>query len=276
MSDEFPLCASWATLDDALGCGGEAFTCDTDAQIEDSLECASWVLYQLTRRKYPGICTDTVRPCAAPAMGSSPMSWGWSTPWGGWCCNRAHNQTMPCSCSEPSKITLGAYPIREVVEVEIDGVLLSTDLGDDYDVLHRRWLIRMADAEGHSQAWPMNQRLDLPLGEVGTWAVTFRYGAAPPRMGVRAAVAYAKELAKACACKTDCVLPARVQSVARQGMSMVIANPEVFLANGFTGVAAVDEFIKADRYGDNKRGAVFVNPDQYATVGRLSGNPYQS
>lgn len=276
MTDEHPLCGSWATVEDALGCGGESFACDSEGQITDLLECATWVVYNLTRRKYPGLCTDTVRPCAAPQMGLSPLSWGWHTPWGGWCCNRAHNQTMPCACSEPSKITLGAYPIRSITEVEIDGALLSTQLGEDYDLLHRRWLIRMADADGHPQCWPTNQRLDLPLGEVGTWAVTFTYGAMPPRMGTRAVVAYAKQLAKACACKSDCVLPSRVQSVARQGMSMVIQSPDVFLATGFTGVSETDEFIKADRFGDNKRGAVFINPDQYATVGRLSGNPYQS
>jgi hypothetical protein len=50
---------------------------------------------------------------------------------------------------------------------------------------------------------------DLPLGDVGTWAVTFTYGQEPPQPGVDAAVAYAREWVRACNNDSTCALPAR-------------------------------------------------------------------
>ena len=54
----------------------------------------------------------------------------WIDQWGGsamgqWCCNRGHDPALPCNCTEPSKVRLGAYPVRSIVSVEIDGNVLD-------------------------------------------------------------------------------------------------------------------------------------------------------
>jgi len=273
MSDRFPLCDTWATVDEARACTTFPDNVE-DEDILRALQSATYILYLLSRRKYPGVCTDLVRPCAEdqrPDRGMSP--WGWRTTVGGWCCNRSHSTSLPCSCSEPSKVTLGAYPLRSIIAVEVDGAVLAAD---EYAIVNRRYLIRMADADGHSQSWPMTQRLDLPLGEVGTWGVEFTYGNAPPQPGVDAAGAYAREWLRACGGDQTCALPARVQSVARQGVQYVIADPATFLSSGLTGVAQADAFLSAERAGDRHRRAVFVNPDEFATVARVGGDPWQS
>lgn len=279
MSDAFPLCATWATVDEARACVVWPDSVEDEA-IANALESATYILYLLSRRKYPGVCTDQVRPCAEDGRPEQvgghaawQSGWGWTNALGGWCCNRSHDPALPCSCSEPSKVVLGAYPIRSILAVEVDGEVLDAS---EYDLLNRRYLLRMADADGNAQGWPMTQRLDLPLGEVGTWAVTFTYGQAPPRPGMDAAIAYAREWVRACTNDSTCTLPARVQSIARQGVQYVIAAPETFLALNLTGVAMVDAWLTAERSGDRNRGAVFVNPDQYATVARMSGDSWQS
>lgn len=36
----------------------------SDALVEDALNAASGILYVLSGRQFPGVCTETVRPCA--------------------------------------------------------------------------------------------------------------------------------------------------------------------------------------------------------------------
>lgn len=276
MSDRFPICSVWATVDEARACGGFPDEDIPDEDVEKLLESSSYLLYLLSGKRYPGICTDTVRPCAAPDARTSGRfgfdeSWGWSSRFG-FCCNRGHEPGLPCSCEEPSKVKLGAYPIRSIVEVEIDGEILDPS---EYDVMNRRWLIRTADLDGTRRSWPSRQRLDLPLGDDGTWSVTFTYGQEPPQPGIDAAISYARELSKACSGSADCKLPSRVQSIARQGVSMVIGDPLLFLRGGLTGLSMVDSWLGAERHASRGRSA-FVNPDQYATVSRLASDPWQS
>jgi len=256
MSDDFPICGTWATVEEAGGCG--SFECQTDEDLLEVLEASSYLLYLLSGKVYPGICEDFVRP---PAVCDD-----------GRCCRDS------CSCCHHgvSKLTLGAYPIRSIVEVEIDGDVLEPD---EYQILNRRYLLRMADVDGNRQRWPGIQRLDLPLGDPGTWGVRFTYGQAPPIPAKMAAIAYAKELAKACACSSDCKLPARVQSVARQGVTMVIGDPNAFLVAGLTGLSTVDSWLAAERYARRNRRSAFVNPDFILCgegISRLSGDALQS
>lgn len=254
MSDRFPLCDTWATVDEAKECAdfGDA----TDEAILKALQSATYVLYRLTDRRYPGICEDFVRPP-------------------GECDDGRCRNCCACCCHGPSKITLGAFPIREIVEVEIDGEILDPS---EYRILNRRYLVRMADADGKRQNWPRCQRLDLPLGEEGTWGVHFLYGQTPPQPGVDAASLYAVEWAKACGDSAgECKLPARVQSIARQGVTMVIGDPRTFLESGLTGLGPVDSWIAAERRG--RRSFGFVNPDAVLCdqfPARIGGEVWQS
>jgi hypothetical protein len=260
MSDDFPLCGSWATNDEARLCPGfDDIEDDGLFGLTNLLRASTYLLYLLSAKRYPGICEDFVRP---PSVCDD-----------GRCCRDS------CSCCHHgvSKLTLGAYPLREIIEVEIDGELLDAS---EYQILNRRFLLRMADVDGNRQKWPGIQRLDLPFGDPGTWGVRFTYGQAPPLPGQMASIAYARELGKACSGDPGCKLPARVQSVARQGVTMVIGDPNAFLVAGLTGLSESDSWLAAERYAARNRRPAFVNPDFILCgeqgVSRLSGDVLQS
>lgn len=261
MSDAFPLCAPWATEEDVTACGGEV-DCD-DEVLARNLRVASYILYLLSRRKYPGICTRTVRPCAAGGPGHWVVD-GWQPSWGtlrawGWCCQPKHTG-LTCNCGGPSQVSLGVFPVRDVLSVQIDGINLDAD---EYSIIADRFLVRMADADGNAQCWPVTQRIDKVLGDVDTWGVTVEYGVAPPEAGVMGAAEYARELCLACANDAACTLPARVQTVVRQGVQYAFLDPMMFLTNGLVGTPIADAWLQAERRGDQDAQVMFINPDDH-------------
>lgn len=282
-TDLIPLCGSWIELEDVRNCS-DNLSCADDALAEESIEIASYLLWLLSEKRFPGVCETTVRPCAEPwanrwderrrlsldAFGWD-VSWGWAAPWG-WCCDRSHD-ALSCGCGGPSKIRLGQYPVRydsdTDMTVTIEGVTLDPS---EYLVVDRRWLLRMADDDGNAQAWPCCQRLDRPLGDPDTWSVTFKYGTAPPRAGRRACAAYAQQWARACCSDDSCVLPAGVQSIARRGVSVTMLDPQELVRSGFTGVPLVDNWLGAERFGQRRQPAVFVNPDDFAPAHRTGSS----
>lgn len=243
-------------------CGGAPEGCDGEV-LARALRVATYLLYLQSRRKYPGVCEKQVLPCAAG--GPHGIVDGWEASWGafrtwGWCCQPRHSG-LTCNCgSGPSQITLGAYPVRSILAVEVDGVILTED---EYRLLGERYLVRMADADGNAQCWPTTNRLDLPLGDVGTWAVTLEYGNDPPEAGVLAAAEYARELCLACTGSGACTLPARVQTVARQGVQLAFMDPLAFLTNGLIGLPIADAWLVAERMGDRDQAPMFINPDDH-------------
>jgi hypothetical protein len=70
MSDRFPLCSTWATVDEARACVVWPDSVEDDA-IARALESATYILYLASKRKYPGTCLDTVRPCASDTPGAA-------------------------------------------------------------------------------------------------------------------------------------------------------------------------------------------------------------
>lgn len=79
--------------------------------------------------------------------------------------------------------------------------------------------------------------------------VTYTYGIEPPTMGKMAARTLAMEFCKLWNGDDDCILPQRVTSVSRQGVSYTILDSQDFIAELRTGLYAVDLFLKS------------VNPD---------------
>lgn len=79
--------------------------------------------------------------------------------------------------------------------------------------------------------------------------VTYTYGIEPPTMGKMAARTLAIEFCKLWNGDDDCILPQRVTSVSRQGVSYTILDSQDFIAELRTGLYAVDLFLKS------------VNPD---------------
>lgn len=225
-------CAPWATAAEVP----EASDCAGLADLDDWIQVASDVLWALSGRQYGGVCEATFRPYVECAP--SPRLFLRSLRPGTVCCSSAID------------LDLGVYPVVAVQEVRINGAVLDPAA---YRVDDWRYLVRL-----DGERWPHRQRLDLADGD-GTWSVTLRYGQAPPRAGVRAALALACEMASSAA-GGECSLPERVTSITRQGVSAVILDPMDFLTDGRTGIYEVDLFLTATNPGRLQRPPAVLTP----------------
>lgn len=218
-----------------------------DGQIETMLRSASDVLYVLSGRQFPGICTETIRPCRDCSC----------TP-------------QACSC-RVSKIHLPGEPAVSVEEVLIDGVALDPS---EYRIDDSRDLVRLPDLEGNRPVWPCSQDLALDVTEPHTFAITYSFGRVPPALGAQAAGELACELLKACNPSLgECRLPKRVTSVTRQGVSMIVLDPFEFLKGGKTGLYLCDLFIGTYNPQSIRREAAIYNPDTFACEPRRTTWP---
>ena len=245
-------CSPWATNADALA----PFNVGVDAfELDTCMQQASDILYEFTRRKYRGTCTDEIRPLARWRAYEGPRMW-WSSLDGfprsryGWCsCNRSGNEY---GCTSMPMIRLPGYPVdAESIVVTIDGVPFT-----DFLLLDKRNLIRTDD-----EGWLCCQDLTLATTEDNTWKVRYEYGVAPPLGGKRAAVLLGQSLYAAMHPSDDlpCALPQRVTSVTRQGVSLAILDPLTLFQGYQTGIPVVDLWIAADRAGDAQR-ATLLDP----------------
>lgn len=165
----------WLDIADLPGCCGACKGIDDipDAILTSAAEMASAVLYHATNERWPGLITETVRPCPPPCP-------------------------SPCRCSVHG-VKLGRYPIRSIVQVLVDGV----DTTAEWKILDNREIFR----DG-----PMpTQDLLKPATEVGTWSATIQWGLAPPPECVTAAQIYTCEIAK-WMCGRKCGMPDRVST----------------------------------------------------------------
>lgn len=245
-------CSPWASEADVCSpCDDYSFPVGI---LDDCLAAATDVLYELSGRRWPGSCQDTVRPTLHSFL---PGDWRWGDgarlrygvggdwSWPGWC------NWVP-------EVYLGAYPVTSIVQVVIDGAVVdpATYRVDDYQTL-----VRINNpTTGVNDGWPCCQDMGANSavgGDQGTFQVTFTYGTPPPQMGVRAAARLGCELALACAPESgpNCQLPERVTTVARQGVTAVILDPFAFLDKGKTGLYDVDLFLSAANPGGLNRRA---------------------
>lgn len=251
-------CAPWATIADVCAPCDEY---DFDpALLELGLQIASDHLYNATRQRWPGICTDTIRPCG---LGSSTR---WSNPsyrqsnahLFGWCgCHSARS----CGCRGLSEIRLPRFPVVSVDEVKIDGAVVDP-------ALYRpdgRWLVWVGD---EPRSWPCCQRLDLEDTEEETYSISYTYGTDPPPGGVNAAAILGCQIALACQGASACRLPKRVQTITRQGVTMTILDPLTLFADGLTGIPEVDMWVSGTLLGDRRRRARVRVPGQTPNVRR--------
>lgn len=223
-------CVAWINGDDVAAC------CPGSASVApDLLEVAaveaSIVLYQVSGRIFSGLCEQTVRPCAD----------GCSC-WSEW--ESAESCGERCGCSPLSRVRLSGYPVREIVEVKIDGDVL---LSGHYRLDGYRWLTRMAEPGPpvKSLRWPGCQNLALEDTEPGTFSVRYSFGVDPPEIGRLAAGELACQIFRACN-GMDCKLPTGATKVTRQGVTI----DRAVLTNWFdptkaTGLVNTDMFLRA-------------------------------
>lgn len=241
-------CSPWTDAESILACGCDDL--NTDVDLDVAAEAASEVLYELSGHVYTGVCEATVRPCSSLVSCWVPYSDAWTA--------------TDCSCVRQSRIRLAGYPVREILEVMIDGEVIDPS---EYELRFNRELYRMADADGVSQRWPGCQRMDLPLGEVGTFSVVYEYGLDAPVLGQSAAAQLACAIAKACpnsgAASGDCEIPAGTVRVARQGITIDTQALGLWLLGSLrTGMPLVDSFLSVYGGRPRQRRAALMVPEQ--------------
>lgn len=210
----------------------------------NALSMASEVLWVMSGRRFSR-CPVTLRPCRE---GCNDGSWFDTSNWWNWGAgypqprffqgvwtNVACGQCLDgCSCSFVSRVRL-PMPVASVTNVTVDGATLDPSAYRLYDY---RDLVRQDGGE-----WPWCNDLSKPNGQPGTWSVTVEVGEPVPLLGQWAVAELATEFAKAMLCDASCQLPAPVQQISRQGVSMTFLDPNEVYANGRLGLRFVDMFL---------------------------------
>ena len=277
-------CSPWTSSTSVWTCCGQPTTtidgvvCAVDMSSEAMM--ASQVLYELSGRRFSGSCEITARPCTNDfACGIQilsrghivgPWDYGWT--WGGW--SWGSGDANPCGCEPLSRVLLSGYPVREIVEVKIDGSVVDPAT---YRLDDRRWLVRVREhADDEALMWPSCQILDLPDTENGTFSVTYKYGMDPPIIAQHAANELACQFFRLCSSDADCVLPANVSRTTRLGVTTERGSVLSWffsrrLERGWaTGMATVDAFLSAYAKEGWSRKPMTYSPDG-ARYARPSG-----
>jgi hypothetical protein len=200
------------------------------------------VLWAATGRRF-GMCPIVVRPfykASWPAYLTYPSifdPWGGSTGAYSWGLvgtpvgSQLTNLALVGDGSPPEIVLPG--PVGDVTAVTIDGAA----------VLPPVWRVdgnRLVRQDGSS--WPQGQDLGKPNGQVNTWSVAYTRGELVPGVVNDAAGFYAYQVARSMN-GGACVLPNRVTSITRQGVSVQTVNIADVLDKGLTGIPNVDQVI---------------------------------
>lgn len=258
-------CTAWVTLGEVQAQPGAENL--SDLALLEAIDVASELLYRFSGRQFAGECSDVVLPLKRfyNVGGGFPSAWWyWRSWWGYHTCGRPPQRAG--GCSGLPELTLGAYPVREVQEVRIDGLVVDPTF---YRVDDRRWLVWI-DQTGDFGCCH-NLAAD-PMTDLDTFQVTFTWGQAPPTAGVVAARTLAIELARANA-NLSCSLPQRVTSVTMQSISYVLLDPMAFLDKGRTGIYSVDLFLNAVNPHSLARRSTVISPDFPRPVRRAGTVP---
>lgn len=236
-------CSAWVDPDYVLDICSDSAESTDSAVFEPWITIASDLLFRLSGRQFPGTCGLTVRPC-----GTGNICAGWSWPLtereASWAANAQGifgwifpDGSPACGCSHVERVRLPDYPVTAVTEVTIDGAVVDPTT---YALREFRYLDRLDNA-----VWPSCQDMRLELGEVGTWGVTYVWGAPIPASGVHAAAVLACELYTD-SIGGECRIPKNVTQLSRQGVSMQLATAWG-RQNGqwVTGLKEVDAFLQA-------------------------------
>lgn len=190
---------------------------------EELIKMASSILFERTGRRFPGECEVSLRPC-----------------------NPCRSCGHGCGCRYEFIPLAGVYPVIEVSEVIIDGVVVPPA---NYRVDEYTRLVR-TDGEH----WPRWQDLNADLADTTerTFGITYKIGRAVPESLQYAAALLTCELKRACNGQ-GCRLPDRVRSVVRDGVSYDIVNPEDMANGGSFGVPLIDTILQDYVLADGKK-----------------------
>lgn len=284
------VCGPWIEPEDVLACCGGLTANPSTTQIQKAIDFAQNILFRLSGRQYPGLCTRLVRPCFGNNCGCGggqgylqwPMGgwshWVWDQSAAGWAFPSLpyrvdgewfNSGQGGCGGTCSLEAVPVPAPISNLVQVVVDGVVLDPSA---CKVQQFAEVVRVDG--GH---WPCtnNRAIDSSPytgvndgSKAGTWQIEYQYGRGPGRDGEIACARFACEIAKYLCQAAECNLPQRVRNVVREGVTLDFVDPISFLSPGaggaLTGIYEVDLWIKS------------VNPDgvpRRATIRRLDKPP---
>jgi len=266
-----PLCTPWVDTDAITHC---SLDIDHDGTVEpadlakadQAVLVASSLLYAATAQRFPGICTDSIRPCSAgpglqavdypPNIGGARVI---ADPRLGGCTGCL--TVIECDGYMWPAVELPHGPVVDVLEVTIDG-----DPFVDFRIVDDRWLIRDDGAP-----WPARNNLGAGLSVPGTWGIEYRFGAAPPPELAFAAELLACEFIAAWCIGGDCPpchLPERLQTITYEGATAATLDPFDFLDSGGFGIAQIDYAVRASNPNGLQRPGRVVTPRDVSRVHR--------
>ena len=205
----------------------------------NALEYGAFVMWATTGRKFGG-CERTVRPCVQGCQGGNVGYYWADGTWRPYILNGVWRNCFSgcmgfCTCEPRCQLYLPG-PVLSISPTGIsqDGAIVPVD---SWRVDNGQWLVR-TDGE----CWTECQDYNLDSGE-GTLFVTYTKGLEVPSVVLRAAGTLACEWAKSCV-GAACALPQRVQSVARQGVTISMVEVDDLIQMGLTGIPSVDQVIR--------------------------------
>ena len=236
-----------------------------DLICAQAADTATTILYQKSAKQFTGNCGPvTIRPVFRPTNADTR---GWvfagGGGWGyGWGASAMGNLGMPPVLAlyaeyDGAVIEMYDYPINEILQVKIDGVIIPSD---EYQLLSNKWLLRMrldsSFVPTQRWGWPTSQIPDLPDTQQGTFSITYMYGQDCGEGGRAAATALAAQLAIPYFGGPS-QFPVRTTSITRQGVTAQIASVVDVLKTGGTGVYVADMWLSS------------VNPKQLSRKPRV-------
>ena len=178
--------------------------------------------------------------------------WSWSAIGMGWWQNG----------QDLSEVVLQG-PVLRINEVMVNGQGLGPwpPTNPNYTLYDRRRLVCNIGPSAQGIAWPWNQQLQLPVTMPGTWQIDYDWGRPPPPTGKWACIELATELALSMSGSSDTRLPARVLSIATEGVSVAVGDALTFIKESLTGIPSVDLFLQAKNPAKLRRRSVFMGPN---------------
>ena len=218
---------------------------------QEACEVASYLLWAMSGRKYTGEVTVTERYVCAKRpyrMGPSSKNY-YGTLIDGEFYNipitdfQEYAELVSLGLSPESRIKLRGRPVTKVHSVRTrDGRILDPS---SYYLVDHSTLQAAAGVP-----WtPCNVE------------ITYTYGAPVPVAGKMAARTLAVEFAKLWAGDDDCMLPQRITSISRQGVSYTLLDSQDFIDDVRTGLYAVDLFLKTSNPDKARARSRVFSPD---------------
>ena len=216
----------------------------TADSASDAAAYASYVLYKLTGEKYPGVSTSVDiytmnidRPTLIQDYGAALSLIGLPLTY------LEHITVYEGYDARPIRLKLRSTPVQSVTRV-IEGKTLYAP--EDYLIGNKNFLLKTG-----------NRRWELEAGVL----VEYTHGTVVPAAGKMAAIELANQMVLLETDPDACLLPDRVTSISRQGVSFTILDPQNFLKEGRTGLYNVDLFIKSVNPVNALKKAKIFSPD---------------